>query len=539
MTKFQIFPPAGAEYPLTVIWVEDRKDHYVRKDEVIAVLNAASGWINISAPFPGIIDTAEVSRGDRLKERKALLVLRQEAAAPVRTPGEAAPLREQPVAQGTQASTSAKQDKPAASETEKAAKTGAKPARKSRFGFGELALLASFALVGWVAYDHFTSPFSGPLSKEAMAAVKVNPADLAPRGEWGAVFPGQGMIVLQDRTVPAFSNANRDRNCGAAMIADTFAAFDAKCFSREMVEVSSSGGRARADFLFRDASGGRITEYSFPIKALHYWGFGSADNAVALAELAPAAGGGKPGKQTGLSGYMTISTSTPPAFAEQIIPARDLSVPNEVKGLRYWSSDRPAFKDDKLLALPLIFEGISPLSSSDLAGQGGLLRAPNMEGKIRLAGFVGYRKQMIPPKTASEEKLYRVTVSASFFSDDDFAHMSAATAGKLAAGATRFPLDSTRASTKEPIALRNTCSRPVRFNFIDPAEDRIRYIDIAARDDLLLEPLNLGPKVYYSIDTGSPTAPGAKAIAFNGTTYHMHLITLEGIRLGLIARDCR
>ncbi|WP_430514570.1 hypothetical protein [Pannonibacter phragmitetus] len=63
--------------------------------------------------------------------------------------------------------------------------------RKPRLGFGDLALLASFALVGWVAYDHFTSPYSGPLSKNAMAAVKVNPADLAPREDWGLCFRGK------------------------------------------------------------------------------------------------------------------------------------------------------------------------------------------------------------------------------------------------------------------------------------------------------------------------------------------------------------
>ncbi|WP_430514571.1 hypothetical protein [Pannonibacter phragmitetus] len=347
------------------------------------------------------------------------------------------------------------------------------------------------------------------------------------------------MIVLKDRTVPVFSNANRDRNCGAAMIADTFAAFDAACFSREMVAETPSGSRARADFLFRDASGGLITEYSFPIKAMYYWGFGSADNAVALAELEPAAGGGKPGKQTGLSGYLTISTSNPPAFAEQTIPSHDLAFPNEVKGLRYWSSDGPTFKDDKLLALPLTFEGMYQLALSDLSDQGGLLRVPNKDGKMRLAGFIGYREAVIPPKTAGEEKMYRITVSGSFFSDDDFAHMTAAGDGKLAAGATRFPLDSTRASTAEPITLSNTCPHPVRFNFINTAEDKIRYVEAGSGEALSLSPLNLGPEVYYSVDTGSPKAPGTRAIEFNGTTYHMQLITLDGVRLGLIARDCR
>lgn len=545
MAKFQIFPPTDAEYPLTVIWVEDRKDHYVRKEEVIAVLNAASGWINISAPFPGIIDTAEVARGDRLKERKALLVLRQEAAAPVHTPGEAAPLREEASKPAADQPPAAAPQKPEPEEKKAAPDPAAKPAkaarasRKQRLSFGELALLGSVALVGWAVYDHLTSPYSGAMSKEAMTARKVSAKDLAPREDWDSVFPGQGMIVLQDRTVPVFSNANRERNCGAAIIADNFAAFDAGCFSREMIEESQSGGRARADFLYRYAKDGRITEYSFPIKALHYWGFGSADNVVALAELAPAAGGETAGEKTGLSGYMTISTSNPPAFAEQTIPSSDLALPNEVRGLQYWSAEGPKFKNDELLALPLTFGGLSSQTISDLAGQGGLLRVPLEDGKMRLAGFIGYRKTVIPPKAAGEQRLHQITVSGSFFSDADYAHIDAARKGNSTAGSSRFRLDTDRTRSESSIALRNMCPHPVRFNFINMAEDKIRYIEAGSGDALSLEPLNLGPKVYYSVDTGSPKAPGARAIEFNGTTYHMQPVNLEGVRLGLIAQDCR
>ncbi|MEH0069199.1 hypothetical protein V6L77_00915 [Pannonibacter sp. Pt2-lr] len=347
------------------------------------------------------------------------------------------------------------------------------------------------------------------------------------------------MIVLKDRTVPVFSNANRERNCGAAIIADNFAAFDAGCFSREMIEESQSGGRARADFLYRYANGGRITEYSFPIKALHYWGFGSADNVVALAELAPAAGGETAGEKTGLSGYMTISTSNPPAFAEQTIPSSDLALPNEVRGLQYWSAEGPKFKNDELLALPLTFGGLSSQTISDLAGQGGLLRVPLEDGKMRLAGFIGYRKTVILPKAAGEQRLHQITVSGSFFSDADYAHIDAARKGNSTAGSSRFRLDTDRTRSERSITLRNMCPHPVRFNFINMAEDKIRYIEAGSGDTLSLESLNLGPKVYYSVDTGSPEAPSARAIAFNGTTYHMQPVTLEGVRLGLIARDCR
>lgn len=544
MAKFQIFPPADAEYPLTVIWVEDRKDHYVRKEEVIAVLNAASGWINISAPFPGIIDTAEVARGDRLKERKALLVLRQEAAAPVHTPGEAAPLREEA---GKPAADQAAPVEPQKPEPEKkkdapdpAAKAAkaTKASRKSRLGFGELALLASLALVGWVAYDHFTSPYSGPLSQEAMAAVKVSAKDLAPREDWGAVFPGQGMIVLKDRIASIFGAEERDYSCGAAMIADNFAAFDASCFSKTTIEETGSGGRAVADFLFRTARDGQIIERRFAVRAFHYWGFGSEANTVALAELEPPPGGDASAR-TGLSGYLTISTSEPPAFVEQTMPLQDLAYPQEVKGLRYWSSEGPSFEKDKLLAVPLIFAGISPMTAGVQAGQTGLLRAQGKDGKMRFAGFARYRREVRPPKNAEEERQYIFTISGRFFSDADYAHMDAVRKGTLAPGADRIALDSKRQAVEEPITLANTCPHPVTFNFINVAKDKIKYIDVDAWENLSLSPLNLGPEVYYSVDTGSPEAPGARAIAFNGTTYHMQQVNLEGVRLGLIARDCR
>ncbi|SUC82796.1 Uncharacterised protein [Pannonibacter phragmitetus] len=538
MAKFQIFPPTDADYPLTVIWVEDRKDHYVRKEEVIAVLNSASGWINISAPFPGIIDAAEVARGDRLKERKALLVLRQEAVTTVHTPGEAAPLREEQEADQPPAAAPQKPEPEKKKAAPDPAAKAAKVSQKRRLGFGDLALLGSFALVGWVVYDHVNSPYSGPLSEEAMAAVDLNPQDLAPREEWGAAFPGQGMIVLQDRIAAIFGAEERDYSCGAAMIADNFAAFDASCFSKATIEETGSGGRAVADFLFRTARDGQIIERRFAVRAFHYWGFGSEANTVALAELEPPPGGDASAR-TGLSGYLTISTSEPPAFVEQTMPLQDLAYPQEVKGLRYWSSEGPSFEKDKLLAVPLIFAGISPMTAGAQAGQTGLLRVHGKDGKMRFAGFARYRREVRPPKNAEEENQHIFTVSGRFFSDADYARMDAVRKGSLAPGATRFRLDSDRQAVGAPITLTNTCPHPVTFNFINMAKDKINYIDVDAWENLSLSPLNLGPEVYYSVDTGSPTAPDAKAIAFNGTTYHMQPVNLDGVRLGLIARDCR
>ncbi|MEH0069200.1 hypothetical protein V6L77_00920 [Pannonibacter sp. Pt2-lr] len=132
-----------------------------------------------------------MARGDRLKERKALLVLRQEAAAPVHTPGEAAPLREEASKPAADQAAPVEPQKPEPEKKKDAAAKATKASRKSRLGFGELALLASLALVGWAAYDHFTSPYSGPLSLEAMAAVKVSAKDLAPREDWGLCFRGK------------------------------------------------------------------------------------------------------------------------------------------------------------------------------------------------------------------------------------------------------------------------------------------------------------------------------------------------------------
>lgn len=109
-------------------------------------------------------------------------MLRQEAVAPVHTPGEAAPLREDASKPAADQAAPVEPQKPepekkkAAPDPEAKAAKATKASRKSRLGFGELALLASLALVGWTTYDHFTSPYSGPLSKEAIAARKVSPA---------------------------------------------------------------------------------------------------------------------------------------------------------------------------------------------------------------------------------------------------------------------------------------------------------------------------------------------------------------------------
>ncbi|PWW01910.1 hypothetical protein DFR52_102574 [Hoeflea marina] len=365
--KVDIYPPRDtASYPMTLLWIEERTNIAVKAGDVIAVLDTPGGEVRLAAPFDGRIDAANHRRGDRLKQRMALLRL-------VRTGPEA----------GTEQSR--KRNMTLDEEIDQHFEaSGITVPDRQPWSWSERGLIACVLLllaVGghqwWESADETGKIYDGPLSQARMMAGDSGGARAAWTQSMEAFANGQGILQV-------FATEGDDSyvSCPAVLVGDNIAAVPDDCASAAYPELET-GRLPVAYFRTSVLATGRLKTLSFPVRELRYWRAPEGEDksqSVALAVLRPA-----PGRtvraDTGRSGFSVIGRSKPPAY---LLVDEVEGEPGDMRssyGCRFWASSAPR-SDAAGNRLPLSVEVENCLASRQL----GVVREP-AEGKAYFTGF--------------------------------------------------------------------------------------------------------------------------------------------------------
>lgn len=482
-------PEDSKYYPMTVLWVEGRADHRVARGDIIALLDTPKGEVKVSSPLDGRVGSAHLPRGTRLPAAALLLSMSTEDEIPA--PPQASSDRTPPPA-------------PAAGKPPRHRKT------KERTTFIEKLLVLSLLLVSGIGVysylDRQFGPYTGPMSKENMAARQTGQEAPMRLVTPGSLSAGQGLLVVYSHDKP-----NRYTACEAIVVGPNTAAFDSGCLEGSRFDNLEPGQRPTGWFHYNREMDGHVSADAYPVTELNYWEHEDGVRMLVAMALMDPAGAESVADRTGRSGWEFLGSdenSSPFVVADRVADIQK-TVMQSAEGCRYWAVKAPEIDSDgEIRSLQV------NLSHCEV-GDAGALKFAGENGHL----FAGFYFLARPPE--GEPDPDAAVAHGALFGSGDLDHIKAARDGRTLEGARKINFSGKPLPQDRTLLLRNACDHAVTFNMYSPDNETFTRFEMEAGGNSYTWADGLSTDFLFSIDEGDSRNPGAESVEWVGVEYFM------------------